>query len=230
MNKRKIAIFIAATWAVVGMVAGAAFAQTGEQFVLSGLVYVEGGRGLAWLQEPTFTNDKVVIVRVGDSIGPYRLTKILVDQVELEGPGGKLSVPLAGTGGAVSVASIHATQPQQPQGEVVMPAHPHPAYNDPQAIVLERGDPRRNFPASSLLIGAGATLTGKTGPTVAPSPMARAVDRGIVPPESQTPPPVLQPPTYQNPNAIYIPRGDPRRLFPASKLLIGAGAHVQSQP
>lgn len=227
MNKRKIAPLIAAALAVVCVVAGAAYAQSGEQFVLSGLVYVEGGRGLAWLQEPNYTSDKVVVVRVGDTIGPYRLTKILDDQVELEGPGGKLSVPLAGTGGAISVASIPAAG-HEPQGEVVMPAHP--ALNDPRAIVLERGDPRRNFPASSLLIGAGATITGKTGPTVAPSPMALAVDRGIVPPESQTPVPVLQPPTYQNPNAIYIPRGDPRRLFPASKLLIGAGAQVQSQP
>src|SRR5215510_687023 len=76
-----------------------------EQFVLTGLVYVEGGRGLAWLQEPTFTNNQIVTVRLGDRVGPYRLTKIMEDQVELEGPGGKLSVPLAGTGGAISVAT-----------------------------------------------------------------------------------------------------------------------------
>ena len=42
------------------------------------------------------THNEIVSVRPGDSIGPYRLTKVLEDRVELEGPGGTLSVRLAG--------------------------------------------------------------------------------------------------------------------------------------
>ncbi len=229
MNRRVIVILIAATWAaVVGIVAGNAHAQSatprGEQFVLTGLVYVEGGRGVAWLQEPTFTNNQIVIVRLGDSVGPYRLTKILDDQVVLEGPGGRVSVPLAGTGGAVSVAAIPGTT--EPSTHELPP---HPALQNPEAIVVVRGDPSRNFPASDLLIGAGATPAGET-PAPQP-PVARAVDRGIVPAWMQAPPPAAPAPTaLQNPNAMIIPRGDPRREFPAASLLIGAGAHVAGGP
>ena len=66
-------ILIAATWAaVVGFVAGGAHAQSptppGGQFVLVGVVVLEEGRGLAWVQEPNFTNNKVVTVRLGDSL------------------------------------------------------------------------------------------------------------------------------------------------------------------
>lgn len=154
MSKR--AIVILAMWvAVVGIVAGRAEAQSatppGERFVLTGLVYGEGGRGLAWLQEPTFTNNQVVAVRLGDSIGPYRLTKIFENQVELEGPGGRVSVPLAGTGGATSVAALPgaAQPPQEPE------APPHTALSNPKAIVVPRGDPSRNFPAAILLSGGG---------------------------------------------------------------------------
>src|SRR5262249_56548779 len=87
--------------------AGVVDAQS-EKFVLTGVVYVEGGRGVAWLEEPTFTGNKIVTLRQGDQIGPYRLTKILEDQVELEGPGGKVVVPLACGGGAISGAAIPA--------------------------------------------------------------------------------------------------------------------------
>ena len=225
MGRRVLVVLIAATWAVVGMVTGNVPAQAttsqAERFVLTGLVYVEDGRGLAWLQEPTFTNNQVVIVRPGDSIGPYRLTRILDDQVELEGPGGKVSVPLAGTGGAVRVAAI--------PGSTESPSHelpPHPALQNPSAIVVQRGDPSRNFPASSLLVGAGANVT--AGPVVPQPPQARAVDRGVVPPGTPgaTPPQPQPAVALQNPNAIVIPRGDPRREFPAASLFIGAGAQV----
>ena len=67
-------IWIAMWTMAVAILAGSAQAQPGapsnERFVLSGVVYVEGGGGLAWLQEPTFTNNRVVTVRVGDRIGP----------------------------------------------------------------------------------------------------------------------------------------------------------------
>jgi hypothetical protein len=155
---RRRLILIAATWAaVVGLVAGSAHAQSptppGGQFVLVGVVLLEGGRGLAWVQEPNFTNNKVVTVRLGDSVGPYRVTKILTHQVELAGPGGTISIPLAGLPGAVSVASSAGPSSsgaaQRSAGELP----PHRGLNNPNEIVIPRGDPRRNFPASKMLIG-----------------------------------------------------------------------------
>ncbi len=230
MSKR--VIIFAAILVAVAALAGGVGAQSGnastERFVLSGVVYVEGGRGLAWLQEPTFTNNQIVTLRLGDRVGPYRLTKILEDQIELEGPGGKVAVPLAGAGGAISVAAIPSIPANSEPASHELP--PHPALNNPDAIVVARGDPSRNFPASDLLIGGGAELGGDAGRQVprvqavtAPNPAV--VNRGVVPAAMQTPPPDLPPhAALQNPNATVIPRGDPRREFPASSLLIGAGA------
>lgn len=231
--KRRL-ILIAATWAaVVGLVAGSAHAQSptppGGQFVVVGVVLLEGGRGLAWVQEPKFTNNKVVTVRLGDSVGPYRVTKILSHQVELTGPGGTISVPLAGSPSAVSVASSAGTSSagtvQRPMGELPPELPPHPALNNPDAIVIPRGDPRRNFPASLLLGGAGAVVGGvgsqASQPQVAQPRPAPGQDVPV-PAAMQTPPPVLPPhPALNNPNAIVIPFGDPRQEFPTSKMFIG---------
>ncbi|HEV2055364.1 MAG TPA: hypothetical protein VGV06_09345 [Methylomirabilota bacterium] len=204
---RRRLILIAATWAaVVGLVAGSAHAQSptppGGQFVLVGVVLLEGERGLAWVQEPNFTGNKVVTVRLGDSVGPYRVTKILTHQIELTGPGGTISVPLAGLPGAVGVASSAGTSSpgtvQQPAGE--MP--PHPALSNPNAIVIPRGDPRRNFPAAEILAGAGAPQVGGVASEAWPwqSNQRLAVP---VPAAMQTPPPA---PPARNPNAIISPR------------------------
>jgi len=222
---KRVILIAAMCAAVVGVVAGSAQAQSAtppsEKFVLTGLVYVEGGRGMAWLLEPTFTQNQAVAVSIGDTVGPYRLTKILEDQVELEGPGGKVSIPLAGTASAVSVATISR---EVPQAELP----PHPALANPDAIVVPRGDPSRNFPVADLFVGAGAV----TGEAPAPQPpVARAMERGIVPSWMQVPPPASPAPTVlQNPNAIVVPRGDPRRDFPAASLFIGAGAQVLGRP
>ena len=229
---RRRLILIAATWAaVVGLVAGNAQAQSptppGGQFVLVGVVLLEGGRGLAWVQEPNFTGNKVVTVRLGDSVGPYRVTKILTHQVELTGPGGTISVPLAGSPGAVSVASGAGTPnppnpgtAQRSAGE--MP--PHPALNNPNAIVIPRGDPRRNFPASEMW-GAGAVVGGVASQAqqqVAQPQAVSALDVPV-PAAMQTPPAELPPhPALNNPNAIVIPRGDPRRNFPTSTMFPGS--------
>jgi hypothetical protein len=222
---RRRLILIAATWAaVVGLVAGSAHAQSptpaGGQFVLVGVVLLEGGGGLAWVQEPNFTSNKVVTVRLGDSVGPYRVTKILTHQVELAGPGGTISVPLAGSPGAVSVASSAGTV-QRPAGE--MP--PHAGLSNPNEIVIPRGDPRRNFPASDFLVGAGAVVGGVASQAWQPQasqPRAASAQAVPVPAAMQTPPPELPPHrALNNPSEIVIPRGDPRRNFPASKMLIG---------
>jgi hypothetical protein len=233
----KRSIIVAAMFAVVGLVEGVG-AQSGsaspERFVLTGVVYVDGGRGLAWIQEPTFTNNQIKTLRVGDPIGPYRLTKILEDQVELEGPNGKVSVPLAGAGGAITVATIPSTPGGENSPAVESePTHelpPHPLLNNPDAIVVSRGDPSRNFPASDLMIGGGAELAASTGrqaqrPQAVLAPSPATASGGVVPPALQKPPQELPPhAALQNPDAFFVPRGDPRREFPASSLLIGAGA------
>jgi hypothetical protein len=95
-------------------------AKPSEQFVLSGVVVLEGGRGLAWLQEPVLTGNRIVTVRAGDAIGPYRVAKILEDHIELEGPTGKVLVPLTGPGGAAAVASV-APEPASPSGAAPFP-------------------------------------------------------------------------------------------------------------
>jgi hypothetical protein len=100
----------------------------GTRFTLSGVVVVEGG-GRAWLQEPTLTQNQTVAVRPGDSIGPYRLTKILEDRVELEGPGGKFSVMLAGVASPVAAAPPVVAAP-------VAVAQPTVAPSDPDRVVV----------------------------------------------------------------------------------------------
>ena len=78
----------------------------GEKFVLTGVIHMEGGGGLAYLQEPTLTNNAIVAVRPGGQVGPYKLTKIFEDRVELEGPSGAIVVPLyGGSGSGTAVAS-----------------------------------------------------------------------------------------------------------------------------
>lgn len=223
---RRRLILIAATWAaVVGLVAGSAHAQSptpaGGQFVLIGVVMLEGERGLAFVQEPNFTNNKVVTVRLGDSVGPYRVTKILTHQVELTGPGGTISIPLAGLPGAVGVASSAGTA-ERPAGELP----PHPGLKNPNEIVIPRGDPRRNFPASEILVGAGAVVApvgSNAWQSQATQLQTASPARSVpVPAAMQTPAPELPPHSgLKNPNEVVIPRGDPRRNFPASKMLIG---------
>ena len=203
---RRRLILIAATWAaVVGLIAGSAQAQSptppGGQFVLIGVVLLEGERGLAWVQEPNFTNNKVVTVHLGDNVGPYRVTKILTHQVELTGPDGTVSVPLAGLPGAVSVASSAGTV-QRPAGE--MP--PPPALSNPNAIVIPRGDPRRNFPVSLMLPGA---------------PPGRTAESGESKPRTSVSAAMQTPAVDAPPKVIAIPRGDPRRNFPVSVMLPG---------
>ena len=88
------------------LAAGGAWAQGGERFVVSGVVLFDDG-GLVWLQEPNLTGGRVVPLRVSESVGPYRLTKILNDRIELQGPTGTVLVPVytAGVGNAVAAGS-----------------------------------------------------------------------------------------------------------------------------
>jgi hypothetical protein len=125
-----------------------------EHFTLTGVIFSEGGGGLAWLQEPKLTNNQVVGVRRGESVGPYRLTAIFEDRVELEGPAGKLFVPLYGPSspqtavaspppapvGASLAAQLQELANQQRSHALVEPATPAPM-----------GDPRRQEGLGALL-------------------------------------------------------------------------------
>ena len=164
-------MLIAATWAaLVGAGASLVDAQSmtpvGTQFMLTGVVFVEGGAGRAWLQEPTLTQNQVVSVRPGESIGPYRLKKILEDRVELEGPTGTFSVLLAGASGPATAAASPSLVPQAPApGSGAAPQAPMaivkqlpPGYSapppvttfPPEVIVIPPGDLRRKFDFGSL--------------------------------------------------------------------------------
>jgi len=107
--RTSVAIAAAALLALLGSPCGGVSAQgvpAPERFVLSGVVVFDGGSGLAWIQEPALTGDRVIAVRPGQSIGPYKLTKIREDRVELEGPGGTIMIPVyGGAGGSGTVVA-----------------------------------------------------------------------------------------------------------------------------
>jgi hypothetical protein len=106
-----------------------------ERFYLSGVVVVDGGDAKAWLQEPTLTGERPVVVRVGDTIGRWTLTAISSSRVELEGPGGKVIVPLNGFGGPAAGA-----QPPAPAPRAAAVEAPPPRGG---TLNIAVGDPRR---------------------------------------------------------------------------------------
>jgi len=172
-----------------------------EHLYLSGVVVVEGATAKAWLQEPTLTRDKPTVFRVGDKIGRWTLTAISPNRVELDGPGGKIFVPLhgfAGTGrgagpsGAASVATT-GVSPAQGDGPVYIPV----------------GDPRRRESIGqlfdSLRQADGRDNPGPSGaPADSPGP-GIATDTAPARPSGK----------------LVLPVGDPRRRD-AIRQLFGA--------
>ena len=81
-----------------------------ERFVLTGLVVWGGKEGVAWLQEPDLTRNQIVALRIGESVGPWKVSGFLDNGVELEGPAGKVIVPLqnVGAGGSAVAAGAPA--------------------------------------------------------------------------------------------------------------------------
>jgi len=210
---------IVATWAAVaGLVVGSAHAQAptqpGRQFSLIGVVMLEGGRDLAFIQEPSLTKDKVVTVRVGDTVGPYRVTKILTHQVELTGPGGTVAVPLAGLPGAVGVASTSSAGGPPAQTDLT---------SSPGAVI-PRGDPRRVFPLDKLVPGAAAAAA------LAKEQQLRNAFQAKQAAQAGLDPAAMQPQTPGSDQGNVIPRGDPRRHFPFDRFFIGMGAKVTGAP
>jgi hypothetical protein len=151
-------IVAATVWAafVVVTAVGSAHAQ-GPRFTLSGVVVVEGG-GRAWLQEPQLTNNQPVSVRPGESIGPYRLTKVLEDRVELEGPGGAISVLLAGVQAPATAA---APAPPKPF-PTVAPAQPVDSTGPDRVVILPPSPPLAPLPPGTPRADFESLLRGVT--------------------------------------------------------------------
>jgi hypothetical protein len=76
------------------MWSGIAGAQDQPRFTVSGVVIKEGG-AVAWIGEPAYTKNRLLRVREGDQIGPYRVAAIREDRVELTGPSGPVVVRLS---------------------------------------------------------------------------------------------------------------------------------------
>jgi hypothetical protein len=153
---RRLIVIAATVATLIGVGAVGAFAQSAApRFVLTGVVFVEGGTGgRAWLQEPTLTQNQVVTVRQGDSIGDYRLASIFEDRVVLDGPGGKVTVPLAGVSGPAAAGAAKPA-PSAKLGEGV-PQHKPPAPMPP-GHVDTRTDRTKKFKFNDLpsLLGGG---------------------------------------------------------------------------
>lgn len=106
----KTRIISAALLLLLGATGAGVSAQPGgpgaERFVLTGLVVWSGKEGVAWLQEPDLTRNQIVALRIGESVGPWKLTRFLDNGVELDGPAGKVLVPLQNVGaGGTAVAA-----------------------------------------------------------------------------------------------------------------------------
>jgi hypothetical protein len=191
---KDLLVFATALLALTAATATTASAQAtappAERFVLSGVVAYDDGDGKAWLQEPRLTGDRVVVVRRGDSVGPWRVTAILRNRVELQGPGGTVVVPLHNAGGTAVAASgaPAASAAAQPQNARSVPL----------------GDPSRREPITQFMgflnpggAGSEASASAQTAP---PAPRMWL-------PEGPTPPA----PATEPPKTIYFGKGDPRR-------------------
>jgi hypothetical protein len=122
-----LSILLGATSASVSAQPGAPGA---ERFVLTGMVVWSGNEGVAWLQEPDLTRNEMVALRIGQSVGPWKLTRFLDNGIELEGPAGKVLIPLHNAGGGGTAVAAGA-----PAGTAAAPA--------PTAATLPRDDASR---------------------------------------------------------------------------------------
>lgn len=103
---------------VVAFSAGGALGQVAsERFVVSGVIVLEGGGGLAWITEPSLTGGRSVAVRPNESIGPYRVTKILDDRVEFDGPAGTVLVPIYNAQASAAAAAVQSAPGRVPAGQ-----------------------------------------------------------------------------------------------------------------
>lgn len=147
---------LAIAGALTAVLALAPITQAQEQpprFVVSGVVVKPDGSALAWLQEPTFIKG-VMLVRPGDGVGPYKVTGITEDRVELQGPAGKVIVRLyaTATGGPVPAAP----KPVTPSAPTVVGGTPAPAVQ-PAPGTMPGAPGAASAPSSASLPAADQT-------------------------------------------------------------------------
>ena len=185
--------FIAVAAVLSAVIAGAAGNVNGqglpaaEKFVLSGVIFFDGWPGLAWLQEPTLTGNQVVAVPQGGMVGQYRLTRILADRVELEGPAGKILVPIYSARGPAG-AAVASAAPVSPPGVGAAPF---------AAAISQPAGSSRLDPEVPKAVGAQEQMGNQEEHQ---APVARA------------PAPEQTNPFADNPNVRFVPQGDPRRM------------------
>jgi hypothetical protein len=90
---------------------GVAAQTAGPLFILSGIIIDSNGTARAVLEEAQLTAGRSVMLRVGDTLGPYRLASIATDHAVIEGPAGALRVPLSGISGPAVVQAPAANGP-----------------------------------------------------------------------------------------------------------------------
>jgi hypothetical protein len=171
VNSKKLVLVLMVA-AFAWLVSGLAAAQEQPRFTVMGVVIRAEGEAWAWIGEPTHTQNKLVRVRQGDRVGPYRVTKIVEDRVELTGTSGVVVVRIAASApDAPPQASGGVTagaQPQPPGG--VAGAQPQPpegvASAQPQAPGGVAGAPPQ------ARGGTGSYAPAPSGP-VAPAPSLR---------------------------------------------------------
>jgi hypothetical protein len=176
-----------------------------QAFVLSGLIVFDDGDGKAWLREPSLTRNEVVLLRRGDTIGPWTLTRILPQRVELDGPGGKVIVPLAhaGAGGGDGLgAGAPGPAPSRPTVPSTVPltARPQPVPTAPASdvAVTAPAPPMPVAPATAPRPPVEASPSATPGPS-GPSPASRP--RAVA----------AEGPSATPPATIHFGVGDPRR-------------------
>jgi hypothetical protein len=120
---------LSSVWFFVAQVA----AQDSPRFTVMGVVVREEGTGLAWIGEPTYTQNKLVRVRQGDQVGPYQVVKITEDRVELSGPSGPIVVRLSATAPDMVPQTTEraASAPGSPEPVVSAPAPREPVASAP---------------------------------------------------------------------------------------------------
>jgi hypothetical protein len=216
---RRSTVVAVAVCVLIGAMSGRVVAEgypspTAERFILSGVMFLEDGPGLAWLQEQSLTGNRVVTMRPGESIGPYRLIRILEDRVELQGPGGTVLVPVynaqgpaatavasAAPGAAGGVAPVPARSASAAAGPVGWPAFGPAQPGGAVSAADSRGDGGAAMKALRDRLEMARRELGQSQ-----AEPARAEPQA--PGRARAPQPAAQIPSGGNADVIYPPKGD----------------------
>ena len=131
----------------------------GPAFELAGLAKLDGDASFALLQEPELTMGAPVLVRLGQSIGPYRLVAVEEDRVMLEGSTGLVTVLLGSKGNAGPPAGAPPTR-SEPHAVVGAPSSPASAVTGEEPV----GGPVKGSEAERLLNTLKKAFGGGTRP------------------------------------------------------------------